>query len=601
MTDVALVGMGPWGLAVLERLVTGALARRAGAPDVTVHVIEPGTPGSGVYGGAPPDYLILNTPCGQHSMYPYPSQAAGRRATGFHEWAVASGYQWVGERCEVTTRGRAITPHDFLPRRLMGEYLAWFYRCLVQEAPDGFAVVHHRTSAVAVEPAAGHERVRLVDGSNLEVDHVVVTTGHTPNTAPSRSLLAPYPVTALDRTVPPGSSLGVQGMGLVALDVVTALTTGRGGRFVRRDGHLRYRPSGREPRIAMFSRSGTPYCAKSMGTADITGEFRPVICTPEAATGLRFDAAGARRPVDARTDLLPLVFAEMTVCFYAQSARLAEGPGAAPAVAERLGEAWRRGRFDAAVSSYAARYGDFDAGGRYFAGEDAAYVSAKDYQSRVADLVESDVAAAVVPNGASPLKLADEILRPLRDTVRAVVEFGGLTPASHRDFQVNLRNRFARMVAGPPVHRSEQLLALMDAEIVRTPFGPCPEVALDDDGAVIGSRHLDRHHAERVDRVVAAHIDQPTVHDSASPLLGQLFGDGRVRQFRVDGEELGSIDLTEDFHPLGSDGTPQDRLWIFGALTEGVRYYTAYIPSPSSRVRAFLDAQRCADSVLEGS
>ncbi len=600
MTAVAIIGMGPWGLAVLERLVSGALERGAAAPPTTVHVIEPGTPGPGVFGGSQPDYLILNTPCGQHSMYPFPAQAAGRPGMDFLDWAVAKGYRWVGEGCEITTQGRAITPHDFLPRRLMGEYLAWSYRCLVQEAPTGFRVVHHPSTAVAVEAVEGRERVRLADGKELECDHVVLATGHTPNTQPPGNLLQAYPVTDLHRTVPAGSSVAIQGMGLVALDVPTALTGGRGGTFVRRDGHLRYRPSGREPRITMFSRSGVPYYAKSLGASDLTGEFRPVVCTDEAVSALCHGPDLRRRRVDARTELLPLVFAEMTVAFYAQSARSADGPGAGPAMAEHLGRAWRCGRFEEALASVARRYGAFDAAAHFFAGEGVTYVSAKDYQVRVTDLLEADVAAAVVPNGASPAKLADEVLRPLRDTVRAVVEFGGLTPDSHRDFQRNLRNRFARLVAGPPVNRSEQLLALMDAEIVRMPFGPSPEVVSDGEGAIVTSRHLERPHAERVDRVIAAHLDQPTVHDSSSPLLRQLFAEGRVRQFQVDGEEVGSLDLSADFHPLRADGDPEERLWVFGALSEGVRYYTAYIPSPASRVRAFLDAEVCAGTVLGG-
>lgn len=600
MTTVAIVGMGPWGLAVLERLVTGALERGAAAPPTTVHVIEPATPGPGIFGGPQPDYLILNTPCGQHSMYPFPTRAEGRPGMGFFDWAVAAGYRWVGERCEVTAHGRALTPHDFLPRRLMGEYLAWSYGCLVREAPSGFRVVHHPTTAVAVESAARGERVRLADGTELEVGHVVLTTGHTANTPPSGTSLHAYPVTDLYRTVPAGSSVAVQGMGLVALDVMVALTVGRGGTFLRRDGRLHYRPSGREPRITMFSRSGVPYYAKSLGTSDLTGEFRPVVCTDEAIGALCYGPDGRRRRVDARAELLPLVFAEMTVAFYAQSARTVDGPGAGPALAEQLGEAWRHGRFEEAVDSAARRYGAYDAAAHFFAGEEATYVSAKDYQVRVADLLASDVAAAVVPNGASPAKLADEVLRPLRDTVRAVVEFGGLTPDSHRDFQQNLRNRFARLVAGPPVYRSEQLLALMDAEIVRMPFGPSPEVVADGEGVIVTSRRLDRPHAERADRMIAAHLDQPTVHDSASPLLRQLFADGRVRQFQVDGQELGSLDLSADFHPLRADGEPEERLWVFGALSEGVRYYTAYIPSPVSRVRAFLDAEVCAAAVSKG-
>ena len=34
------------------------------------------------------------------------------------------------------------------------------------------------------------------------------------------------------------------------------------------------------------------------------------------------------------------------------------------------------------------------------------------------------------------------------------------------------------------------------------------------------------------------------------------------------------------------------------ALTEGVRYYTGYIPSPKSRVRAFVDADQCATEMI---
>lgn len=594
-TDVVLVGMGPWGLAVLERIVTSALERGAGPP-TTVHVVDPGTPGSGVYGGAQPDYLILNTPCGQHSMYPFPGATAGRAGTGFFEWAQASGYRWVGDRCEITTRGRPVTPHDFLPRRLLGEYLAWFYGCLVREAPPWLSIVHHRTTATAVEADGRRERVRLADGTVVDADHVVITTGHTPNNGARPGALSPYPVTDLGRTVPAGASVGLQGMGLAALDVVIALTVGRGGSFVRRDGLLRYRPSGREPHLALFSRSGVPYCAKSPDAADITAEFQPLICTPQAVAALRGD--GPRRRIDARTELWPMLLAEMATCFYAQSARLADGPAAAGSVAQHLATGWEEGRFEQVAARLAERYGRFDPT-HVLAGHTEPHHSAKDYEAWVNDLIASDLAAAVVPGGASPLKLAYEVPRALRDTIRSAVEFGGLTPASHRDFQSDIRCRITRAVAGPPAHRAEQLLALVDAGIVGMPFGPSPTVTSDGDGAVVSSRHLDRPHRQRVDRLVAAYIDQPGVHDSASPLLRQLYAEGRVRQFRVDGEELGSIDLTDDFHPVRDDGEPEHRLWVFGALTEGVRYYTAYIPSPSSRVRAFVDAQVCAERILE--
>jgi hypothetical protein len=37
---------------------------------------------------------------------------------------------------------------------------------------------------------------------------------------------------------------------------------------------------------------------------------------------------------------------------------------------------------------------------------------------------------------------------------------------------------------------------------------------------------------------------------------------------------------------------------MFGVLTEGVRHFTQYIPSPRSRIRAFEDVGACVAEVL---
>jgi hypothetical protein len=37
---------------------------------------------------------------------------------------------------------------------------------------------------------------------------------------------------------------------------------------------------------------------------------------------------------------------------------------------------------------------------------------------------------------------------------------------------------------------------------------------------------------------------------------------------------------------------------LLGVLTEGVRYFTHYLPSPQSRLRAVLDAQACVEGII---
>jgi hypothetical protein len=37
---------------------------------------------------------------------------------------------------------------------------------------------------------------------------------------------------------------------------------------------------------------------------------------------------------------------------------------------------------------------------------------------------------------------------------------------------------------------------------------------------------------------------------------------------------------------------------VFGAVTEGTRYFTHYIPSPKSRIRAVEDIGACVEAIL---
>ena len=269
MSEMAIVGLGSWGLCVMERTVNRAWQV---SKQVRLHVIEPAQLGGGVYSAEQPDFLVLNNACGQLSLYAAPDgNALPPYAIGLHQWAVVRGYRWVGYECRIGAGGDPIRPTDYLPRRLMGEYLVWFYDTLLAYAPPNLEIVRHYAAAVDISPALqGREAVLLDNGITLTVDHVVLTSGHTWNHEPGADggvrYQRAYPIESLDQSAPAGSSVAVAGMGLVAYDVLTALTIGRGGTFAERcdrADRLRYVPSGREPTITLYSRSGAPYCAKS--------------------------------------------------------------------------------------------------------------------------------------------------------------------------------------------------------------------------------------------------------------------------------------------------------------------------------------------------
>jgi uncharacterized NAD(P)/FAD-binding protein YdhS len=604
MIEMAIVGLGSWGLCVLERTVSRA--RQARTP-VRVHLVEPARLGGGAYAAEQPDFLVLNNACGQLSLYAAPDgDAFPPYAVGLYQWAVACGYRWVGYECRIGAGGDPILPTDYLPRRLMGEYLGWFYNTLVDYAPPNLEIVRHYAAAVDISPALhGREAVLLDNDTTLTVNHVVLTSGHTWNHEGGADggvhYLQPYPIESLDQSAPAGSSLAVAGMGLVCYDVLAALTIGRGGTFedrCDRADRKRYVPSGREPTITLYSRSGAPYCAKSATGVDPYGQYQPVVCTPEEFAALtNAGASPVRRHVDFRAELLPLVFAEMQARYYIQASLLTDGDVKSTEVRAVLRQGWVDGYYEKAVDVLEPRYGRFDPATHLFAGSNSYYLSAADYQGQVYDMIEDDLTEALRPGG-SPVKAAQEVLRILRDQLRSVIEFGGLSLDSYVEFQSNVRGRINRLEAGVPPMRSQQLLALLDAGVVRIPLGPDPQLAACTDGVRLSSTALDEPTAATVDGVVRGYLDMPSLARSGSPLLNRLYAKGRLTQLSYGDTPVGSVAINEDFHPYDTEGRLQPNLSLLGVLTEGVRYFTHYLPSPRSRLRAVYDAQDCVDAVI---
>ncbi len=602
MIRFAIVGLGPWGLSLLERTVSHV--RRTGVA-TRVHVVEPGEPGGGTYRDTRSDYLILNNACGLLALYaaPEPDQDPPY-GVGLYQWAVSSGYRWVGHECRRDPNGRPITPADYLPRRLMGEYLRWFYATLVACAPPGLEIVRHATRAIDIEPLpSGRERVHLEEGEPFTVDHVVITSGHTENERQCggalRSLQPPYPAERFAHEVPSGATIAVAGMGLVAYDLLAAMTIGRGGSFEELGGRQRYRHSGNEALIHLFSRSGLPYAAKSATSIDPEDRYPLIVCTPQWFRSLR--GPDQDQKVDFRAQVMPGLYEEMRCRYHLHAATLNGGDREREGIASLMRSAQAAGDLGRELKTLERRYGRFDPTERFLPQahtSHASYPSSATYESHVYDRIREDLCQAR-QKGGSPVKAALEMTRVLRDQLRGVLEFGRLTADSYVEFQSHLHSGINAIEAGPPAHRAEQLLALMDAGVVRTPLGPSPELcATPDGGFVLTSTRLQEPYVETVSSVVRGHLDMPRLMDSASPLLRALVARGRLTELHYGSRPVGSVGLSESFHPFDRAGSEQRSLSLLGVLTEGVRYFTHYLPSPNTRLRAVLDAQACVERLL---
>ena len=318
----------------------------------------------------------------------------------------------------------------------------------------------------------------LGNGESLEVDHVIVTSGHTDNVVPDGEVAlipAAVPGRPLLKTIPAGAVVGVEGMGLVATDVIMALTLGRGGSYAENGDRLRYLPSGRRADASALLPKRFPYCSKAVATVDESDQYEAVVCTREAIGAIQGGPGTGAAPAP---DRLPLpgptphprrdagqVLRPVGRCWQAAAQPRTRSPSSRD-------EPGRTARRRLSSRPLPASYGEFDPWAHFF-GPRHEYVSSKDYESQIYSLVESDLGESL-RGGAAPVKSAYEVFRHLRDLMRTVIEFRGLTLESYLDFRDNIKTRVNRIVAGPPALRSQQLLALMDADIVRCALRALP-------------------------------------------------------------------------------------------------------------------------------
>ncbi len=595
--SVVILGLGSRGLGVLERIVTLAKLAGPAAGEVVVHVVDPTCGGEGVHHLDQPDYLLLNTTCAQVSMFPdRHSVGSDVDADGptLFDWVRERGLRIAGDGFTVSTEGRTIRPYDFLPRRLLGEYLGWVHREVLRRAPAHVRVVAHRGQAVGLgDGPDGGLVVTMADGTTVSAGHAFLTTGYGCREDPDGPaeewvVPAPYPVPGRLGDVLPGQTVAIGGFGLAAMDVLAGLTVGRGGRYVSDGARLRYLPSGREPRVLLYSRSGTP-CRARPRVVEFGPPYEPVAFTTENIDALRAE----RGALDFDADVLALVLTEMRVAYHRS---VAGGAGSGPVAA--LAEAGYPGVLPL-LDRLDREHGPFDARALFEGTAGMLLGDHQIYQKWVAGTVRADLAEGLLGFVRSPVKAALDVLRELRDTFRHLVDFGGLTPASLDRFTLRTMPMLNRAVVGPQYERHTELLALMDAGVVRVPFGPAPAVVRDRSSGRwrIASTRLAEPYTAQVDWLVRAHVPPPAVAGSANPLVSSLHATGWIRPHRPESPCVGGVDLTPDQHPVRADGTVERRVWVLGPLCEGTTFYNNLVPSPGRFSRPVHDAHRCVQAM----
>ncbi|MFD1149183.1 FAD/NAD(P)-binding protein [Saccharothrix hoggarensis] len=603
---MVVVGAGPRAAGLLERL--GANAPELFDGPLEVDLVDPFPAGAGrVWRHEQSPLLRMNSMAEDVTMFTDASvvcEGPVRPGPSLAEWArtVASAPDLsfvdseglVDLTPEVRAELAALEPTTFPSRRAQSAYLRWFHERAVASLPAGSSVRVHRGRAVRLTGTSGmRQRVWLADRAEpLVADVVVLALGHLDREPePEHVRLAGYaaehglaylpPDYTADAdlsAVPPGADVVVRGLGLAFVDLAVLLGEGRGGRFTRVDGELRYLPSGREPRLHVGSRRGVPYHSK-------TG-YRLRGAPPEP--GGFFDAGALlARPgdLDFRADVWPLMAKEIAHGYYRE---LFTGHPSRVAVpwarfADEFARLdWYSPGMRALEEAVAVEDRiDFERLDRPIDGR--VFGTSDEFQRFVRDYVTADVARRSDPAHSADLGAFLALLGVYGQFARLAAS-GRL-----RGEDGWWRGFFSYFASGPPPGRLEELLALSRAGVVRF-LGADTWVRAEGGVFLAGSPSVPGH-VVRASGLVEARLPEHTLATTADPLLRSLRAAGEVR------DEDGQVAVAaEDSRVVDAAGVPHARRFAVGPYTTNKAY--AAFARPGTNAPTFRQNDEVARAVL---
>jgi uncharacterized NAD(P)/FAD-binding protein YdhS len=555
---IAIVGAGPRGTGLLERIAAGVPELLPGAT-LEVHLVDPFPAGAGrIWRHAQSPLLAMNSMAADVTMFTDESvRCEGPIVPGPSMWEWAQnlrdgrlvGVDVADLGPELAAELRALTAATFPSRRLQSAYLAWVLRHVLAHLPARVRVHVHECRATGLTGDGGAQLVHLDGGVTLRVDAVVLASGHLDAGPTDAELdlaaraaaaglryLPPEQTTDTDLSVvEPGEPVIVRGTGLAFVDLAVLLFEGRGGRYEpdaeRGEGELRYVPSGREPVLHVGSPRGALYHAK---TEYALRGGRPHL--PRFLGAEVVDTLVARGGVDLRDEVWPLMAKEIAWGWYHEllhghpdRVRLDAGTFTARYTAADWGSPEMAALLDEAVPDPLDRI-DFRALDRPLVGLVAA--SLDDLQPLVRAHIIEDLRQHVDRAHTAHLGAFVAMLSVYAQVTPLVTE-GALTPRS-KDGDIRWWQSFFNTVAsGPPGFRVRQLLALSQAGFVRF-LGPGMWTEVDgaEEGSACFRAGGSAVPGESVTATVMidARLQEPSASRTADPLLASLLERGEVAE-----------------------------------------------------------------------
>ncbi|GHC19902.1 FAD/NAD(P)-binding protein [Leuconostoc lactis] len=614
--QVAIIGAGPRGLAVAERLINLA----EDDTKLDIQIFDPYAIGGRVWDPfiLQNQQFLMNTVIDQITLFNDDSiENGGKPLPGpnLRQWLAGQAATFLAAHPEFDSFyqqevARLKQPGDFASRGMMGVYAAWFFEWLTQRVRQNQTLTFTQQAVTQVTPIGQKFQLTLADGMQILSDQVVMALGHSDDYLSEEEAgfktfaaenqlkyVAPmHPAEADLSAFDENDTIIVRGLGLSFFDYLSALTVGKGGQFVRNaTGELDYIPSGHEPHVIAGSRGGFPLHARGVNEKDTSELYVPKFFTLPALDALRA-AGGGHLQYD---DFEKLVVKELTYKYILN--QLAIMPNRLPYdQAEALRQALLTSD-DLMATAKAFGLDDIPAFDIDLIRNPARDLDAAvDYATWFKTYLRADIADAKLGNKHAPFAGTFDIMRDIRDRIRYVIEHEYFDADEYEKFLRQFKPFDVSVSVGPPLERIEQLLALIEAGIFEV---TAPQIHVDTEGQQFVARDV-RQQEFRGNALIEARLGATDIAISRNPVIENLRQQGLLVQptrTRADGStyQLGAATFDrQTFEVIDQNGNKVPHLYIYGITLEGLKWFGTVIPRPGVNTVILREAAWIAQRIL---
>ncbi|MUH07050.1 FAD/NAD(P)-binding protein [Commensalibacter melissae] len=582
---ISIIGLGSRGLNVLERIISHCIwDEKLKDRQIILQLFNENKDyGAGCHDINQSENLLVNTICSQITVFPddtVKNYKYAIRGPTFYEWL----------KIKYKSQDKTINPLNYYSRKDLGEYLCWVFNYLCSIKVQNLQIIKIQEKVINISGSDKKKWSIVTKNNTYSSDIICITTGHDTQNCefPNKKKIYAYPLEKLDHIITNKETVAIQGLGLTTFDVISKLTEDRGGKFIKEKDHLIYQPSGKEPKIIAFSRSGLPLNARGRTQKELREQYKPQIFTKEKIIELKNN-----KKIDFEKDYLPLLIEEME-CVYSftylknqdiikaynflndylrnKSQRNAIVKAYIPDEKERF--SWEK------ISDPLAH---------------TSFKSQEEFHDWLLNYLQEDIHNALQGNIDNPTKASTDILRDVRDWIRLTVDHCGLSEKSAIWFNEVFKPIMIRICVGPPLERIQQMIALIKANILRIDLGPNVKVEEKKESFYLTTQFNE---VMRADYYIVAMVNAPIAKESKDILFQNILKNNIGCQFHIGNYALGEFNVNTNFNLINQNNQIIKSIYALGVPTEGSKFYTYILPRPFVNSTALFDAEVCTNNLL---